>query len=103
MGWRLVPGEFRGIGGLDLKSMGIPTEEEYVEMYCRRTGRSGIPNWDFYLAYNMFRMAGILQGIMGRVKDGTAASAHAAEQGKRARPMAEAGWRQVEKMLRSGS
>ena len=67
MTWRLVPGEFRGIGGLDLKSMGIPTEEEYVEMYCRRTGRSGIENWDFYLAYNMFRLAGILQGIMGRV------------------------------------
>ncbi len=103
MTWRLVPGEFRGIGGLDLKSMGIPTEEEYVEMYCRRTGRSGIENWDFYLAYNMFRLAGILQGIMGRVVDGTAASAHAIEQGKRARPMAEAGWRQVEKILKSGS
>jgi aminoglycoside phosphotransferase (APT) family kinase protein len=103
MGWRLGPGEFRGIGGLDLKSMGIPTEEEYVEMYCRRTGRSGIANWDFYLAYNMFRLAGILQGIMGRVKDGTAASPHAAEQGKRARPMAEAGWRQVEKILGSGT
>jgi len=103
MTWRLVPGEFRGIGGLDLKSLGIPDEQEYVEMYCRRTGRSGIANWDFYLAYNMFRLAGILQGIMGRVKDGTAASAHAAEQGKRARPTAEAGWRQVEKILRSAS
>jgi aminoglycoside phosphotransferase (APT) family kinase protein len=100
MTWRLNPGEFRGIGGADLKSLGIPVEEEYVEMYCRRTGRAGIPNWDFYLAYNMFRLAGILQGIMGRVKDGTAASAHAAEQGKRARPMAEAGWRQVEKILK---
>ena len=51
----------------------------------------------------MFRLAGILQGIMGRVKDGTAASAHAKEQGKRARPMAEAGWRQVEKILKSGT
>jgi len=100
MTWRLTPGEFRGIGGVDLSSLGIPTEEEYVEMYCRRSGRSGIANWDFYLAYNMFRLAGILQGIMGRVKDGTAASAHAAEQGKRARPMAEAGWRQVEKILK---
>ena len=100
MTWRLVPGEFRGIGGVDLKPLGIPSEEEYVEMYCKRTGRSAIPNWDFYLAYNMFRLAGILQGIMGRVKDGTAASAHAVEQGKRARPMAEAGWRQVEKILK---
>lgn len=99
MTWRLVPGEFRGIGGVDLKPLGIPSEEEYVEMYCKSTGRSAIDNWDFYIAYNMFRLAGILQGIMGRVKDGTAASAHAAEQGKRARPMAEAGWRQVEKIL----
>ncbi len=100
MYWRLFPGEFRGIAGLDHAALGIPTEEEYVEAYCRRTGRTRIDHWDFYLAYNMFRLAGILQGIMGRVVDGTAASAHAMEQGKRARPMAEAGWRQVEKMLR---
>jgi aminoglycoside phosphotransferase (APT) family kinase protein len=101
MYWRLTAGEFRGIGGVDLVSLGIPTEEEYVGTYCRRTGRNGIPNWDFYMAYNMFRLAGILQGIMGRVKDGTAASSYAAEQGKRAKPMAEAGWRQVEKILRN--
>jgi aminoglycoside phosphotransferase (APT) family kinase protein len=100
MTWRLTGGEFRGIGDADLRSLGIPGEEEYVQMYCRRTGRTGIPNWDFYMAYNMFRLAGILQGIMGRVKDGTAASAYAIEQGKRARPMAEAGWRQVEKLLK---
>ena len=101
MYWRLTAGEFRGIGGVDVASLGIPTEEDYVAMYCRRTGRSGIPHWDFYMAYNMFRLAGILQGIMGRVKDGTAASDHAFEQGKRARPMAEAGWRQVEKILKT--
>lgn len=100
MTWRLTPGQFRGMLGVNFKALGIPTEEEYVEMYCRRTNRSGIPNWDFYMAYNMFRLAGILQGIMGRVKDGTAASEHAHEQGKRARPMAEAGWRQVEKILK---
>ncbi|MDP2323784.1 MAG: phosphotransferase [Gammaproteobacteria bacterium] len=101
MTWRLTPGEFRGMAGVDFRALGIPTEDEYVAAYCKRTGRTGIPNWDFYLAYNMFRLAGILQGIMGRVKDGTAASAHAIEQGKRARPMAEAGWRQVEKILKS--
>jgi aminoglycoside phosphotransferase (APT) family kinase protein len=101
MYWRLTAGEFRGIGGVDLVSLGIPTEEEYVDTYCRRTARAGIPHWDFYMAYNMFRLAGILQGIMGRVKDGTAASSYAAEQGKRAKPMAEAGWRQVEKILRN--
>ena len=100
MTWRLTPGQFRGMLGVDFKALGIPSEDEYVEMYCRRTNRTGIPNWDFYMAYNMFRLAGILQGIMGRVKDGTAASEHAHEQGKRARPMAEAGWRQVEKILK---
>jgi aminoglycoside phosphotransferase (APT) family kinase protein len=100
MTWRLTPGQFRGMMGIDFKTVGVPTEQEYVEAYCRRTGRAGIPNWDFYMAYNMFRLAGILQGIMGRVKDGTAASAHALEQGKRARPMAEAGWQQVEKILK---
>jgi hypothetical protein len=51
------------------------------------------------MAYNMFRLAGILQGIMGRVVDGTATSQHAVESGRRARPMAEAGWRQVENLL----
>jgi len=100
MSWRLTPGQFRGMMGIDFKALGIPTEREYVAAYCRRTGRDHIPHWDFYMAYNMFRLAGILQGIMGRVKDGTAASAHALEQGKRARPMAEAGWQQVEKILK---
>jgi len=99
MYWRLKPEEFRGIGGLDLGALGIPTEDAYVEMYCRRTGRAGIDHWDYYLAYNMFRLAGILQGIMGRYLDGTAASEKALESGRRARPMAEAGWRQVEKIL----
>jgi aminoglycoside phosphotransferase (APT) family kinase protein len=99
MTWRLTPGQFRGMMGIDFEALGIPTEREYVSAYCLRTGRDGIANWDFYMAYIMFRLAGILQGIMGRFKDGTAASAHALEQGKRARPMAEAGWQQVEKML----
>ena len=99
MVWRLTPGEFRGIAGVDFAALGIPSEQDYVAMYCRRTGRAGIPNWDYYLAYNMFRLAGILQGIMGRVVDGTAASQHAIESGRRARPMAEAGWRQVETLL----
>jgi aminoglycoside phosphotransferase (APT) family kinase protein len=99
MSWRLTGNEFRGLAGFDLAGLGIPSEAQYVARYCERTGRREIPNWDFYMAYNMFRLAGILQGIMGRVVDGTAASQHAMEQGKRARPMAQAGWRQVEKML----
>jgi aminoglycoside phosphotransferase (APT) family kinase protein len=71
-------------------------------MYFRRTRRESVPasHWDFYLAYNLFRMAAILQGILKRVVDGTAASAHARDAGMRARPMAELGWRQVEKILR---
>jgi len=99
MYWRLTPGEFRGIGGLDLPALGIPSEEEYVAAYCRRTGRTRIEHWDYYMAYNMFRLAGIVQGIMGRVVQGTAVSEKAIESGKRARPMAEAGWREVEKLL----
>ncbi|MBI1394886.1 MAG: phosphotransferase [Betaproteobacteria bacterium] len=99
MTWRLTGAEFRGMKGFDFAALGIPEEDEYVAMYCRRTGRTGIPDWDFYIAYNMFRLAGILQGIMGRVVAGTASSQHAIESGKRARPMAEAGWREVENLL----
>ena len=98
MGYHIAPGQFRGIGGLDLAELGIPTEDEYVAMYCRRTGRSGIDNWDFYLAYNMFRLAGILQGIMRRVVDGTASSQQARDAGRRARPMAEMGWAIAQKV-----
>lgn len=95
MSWRLPPGTFPGLAGMNLQELGIPTEPEYVEAYCRRTGRVGIDNLDFYLAYNLFRLAGILQGIMGRVRDGTASSARAVEMGKLARPLAELGWRQA--------
>jgi aminoglycoside phosphotransferase (APT) family kinase protein len=102
MSWHIPPGEFRGIAGLDLQALGIPLEEQYVAMYCERTGRSGIAqsHWDFYMAYNLFRIAAILQGIMKRVVDGTAASPHARDAGMRAKPMAALGWQQVEKILR---
>jgi aminoglycoside phosphotransferase (APT) family kinase protein len=99
MSWRIPPAQFRGIGGLDLASLGIPSEEEYVAMYCRRTGRRSIPHWDFYLAYNMFRLSAILQGIMKRALDGTAASQQALDAGKRARPLAEMGWRLVQERI----
>ncbi len=92
MSWHIAPSGFRGIAGLDLAALGIPSQSEYVAMYCKATGRAHVPNVDFYLAYNMFRIAGILQGIMKRVVDGTAASAQAAEAGARARTMAELGW-----------
>ena len=100
--WRIPPGQFRGIGELDLVSLGIPVEDEYVAAYCKRTGRDRIDNWDFYLAYDMFRFAGIQQGIMKRAVDGTAASAHAFDTGKRARPMAELGWKYAQKVMAAG-
>ncbi|SLN33028.1 phosphotransferase [Oceanibacterium hippocampi] len=96
--WRLGPDVFRGLGGVDVKALGIPTEAEYVAAYCRRTGRERIEHFDFYMAYNMFRLAGILQGIMGRVVAGTAASAQALESGRRARPLAELAWQEVLKL-----
>ncbi|PWT72218.1 MAG: phosphotransferase family protein [Proteobacteria bacterium] len=102
MSWRLEPGRLRGLAGLDLVTLGIPTEAEYVASYCRRTGRASIPHWDFYMAYNLFRLAGICQGIMGRVVDGTAANPKALESGRRARPLAEAGWKQVEIIVAKG-
>ncbi|GLQ05655.1 phosphotransferase [Sneathiella chinensis] len=99
MTWRLEPELFRGLKGLDLPALGIPTEQEYVALYCQRTGRDHIPNWDFYMAYNMFRLSAILQGIMGRVVDGTASSPHARDMGQRAKPLAIRGWEQVEKII----
>ena len=102
MSWHIQPGKFRGIAGLDHEALGIPTERRYIDLYCRRTGRAGIDpsTWDYYMAYNLFRMAAILQGIAKRVLDGTAASTHAAEAGSRAPMLAELGWAQVEKILK---
>jgi aminoglycoside phosphotransferase (APT) family kinase protein len=93
MSWHIVPGLFRGIAGLDLKSLGIPSEEDYLAKYSERAGIAiHKEDFRFYLAYNMFRMAGILQGIMKRYQDGTAASEQALKNGQAARPMAEMGW-----------
>ena len=101
MTWRLGQDAYRGLAGYDLAALGIPSEQEYRDLYCRRTGRTALPNWDFYIAYNMFRLAAILQGIMGRVVEGTAANLRASEAGARARAIAEAGWRQVEAITRT--
>ena len=98
MPWRLAPETGRGFAGLDLDALGIPSEESYVAAYCARTGRGRLDHWEYYMAYNMFRLACIFQGIMGRAVDGTAASEHAREIGVLARPLAEAAWAQVERM-----
>ena len=64
----------QSLSNANLKELGIPSANEYIQMYCEQTNRKEIENIDFYLAYNFFRLAGILQGILGRVRDGTAAS-----------------------------
>ncbi len=99
--WRVEAGEIRGLRGLDLPSLGIPTEQEYMAAYCRRTGRPGIEPrvWEFCMAYNMFRIACIRQGILRRVVDGTAASRHAREAGGRARATADLAWQQIQEQL----
>jgi len=99
MAWHVPPSAFRGLAGLDLDALGIPDFNTYVACYCERTGRAGIDNFEYYLAYNLFRMAGILQGIMKRVVDGTAASEQALAMGKAARPLAELGWKVAEKLI----
>jgi len=99
MSWHIPPGEFRGIAGLDLGALGIPREPQYIGSYCARTGREGIGNWNFYLAYNLFRIAAILQGITKRALEGTAASAQALDAGRRARPLAELGWKYAQKAM----
>ncbi len=101
MAWRVTPTEFRGLKGHDLTTLGIPLEPDYLAAYCRRTGRTALPHWDYYLSFNMFRMAAILQGILARALQGSAASADAERTGRQARPMAEAGWRQVQQMQRT--
>ena len=93
MAYRMPPGLFSGLAGLDLAALGIPPEEDYVAAYCRRTGREQIEHWDYYFAFNMFRLAAIAAGIMGRVRDGTAASPQARAMGEKAVPLADLAWR----------
>ena len=93
MSWHIPPGAFRGIGGLDLAGLGIPPESEFVRRYCTRTGRTGIEHWNFYLAYNLFRIAAILQGVYKRATEGLASADDALAAGARARSLAELGWR----------
>jgi aminoglycoside phosphotransferase (APT) family kinase protein len=100
MAWRLSSREFRGLRGVDLNALGIPSEQVYVARYLERTGMSAWSekDWNFCMAYNMFRASAIFQGVMARAVAGNAASAQAVETGKRARPMAELGWAQVESL-----
>jgi aminoglycoside phosphotransferase (APT) family kinase protein len=101
MAWHIPPGAFRGIAGLDHVALGIPSEEEYIQLYCERTGfvtpAQLKVDWNFYMAYNMFRIAAILQGIAKRVEAGTASSAQAVSSAAGAKPLAKMAWNFAQK------
>ncbi len=101
MSWHIPPGAFRGIAGLDWAALGIPDEAAYIRRYCERTGFTTpdalATDWNFYLAYNMFRIAAILQGIAKRVEAGTASSAQAISSAAGARPLAQMAWRYAQR------
>ncbi len=87
MAWVTENGGRSGVADLDRKALGIPELEEVVERYCAKTGRTSVPDMNWYFAYNFFRLAGILQGIKKRVIDGTASSSHAREMSDRVQPL----------------
>lgn len=90
-----VPG-FPGIAGLDLAALGIPSQADYLAAYCRRTGRDGVPDWPYYMAFAMFRLTAILQGIHARARQGNANSSRAEKLGAMAGTLADLAWAQVE-------
>ncbi|MGE0387380.1 MAG: phosphotransferase family protein [Gammaproteobacteria bacterium] len=97
--WRLTQDDYRyGMAGFDLAALGIPDEAACREAYCRRTGRASIPHWEFYIAFNIFRIAAILQGIAARAAAGNASQASADATGDRARRIAAAGLRQLDRL-----
>jgi aminoglycoside phosphotransferase (APT) family kinase protein len=97
MMYRMPAGITTGLVGQDLAALNIPSEADYVAAYCARTGRDGIPDLDFYMAFNLFRLAGIVHGIKGRVVRGTASSAHASSMAASLEPLAELAWEQAVK------
>ena len=97
MQWMMPPSQSgAGVGSLvghEADALGLPRLEDYVDAYCARTGRIGIPDLNTYLAYNFFRLAAIFQGIVGRVRDGTAANPNAAAIASQVQPMADVAWK----------
>ena len=89
MAWVTDNGGRSGVQDLDRKALGIPELEEVVERYCEKTGRTSVPDMNWYFAYNFFRLAGIMQGIKKRVIDGTASSAHAKAMSDRVQPLVD--------------
>jgi aminoglycoside phosphotransferase (APT) family kinase protein len=97
MSWVMSADGGSSLGGLDLPALSIPSMEEAAARYCELTGRDTLPPLDWLFAYNLFRLSAICQGIAGRVRDGTAASAEAARKAALARPLAEAAWESARK------
>jgi aminoglycoside phosphotransferase (APT) family kinase protein len=92
MAWVTANEGRSGVLDVDRKALGIPELDEVIEHYCAATGRDGVPDMNWYLAYNFFRLAGIMQGIKKRVIDGTASSAHAKAMSEQVTPLAEQAW-----------
>jgi aminoglycoside phosphotransferase (APT) family kinase protein len=101
MVYRMPEAGVPGLAGLDLAALNLPAEEACVEAYCLRTGRSGIADLDFYIAFNLFKLAAVLHGIRGRVLRGTAAGARARHFAEKVEPLAELAWQQAERAMRS--
>ncbi len=98
MSWHIPPSLWRGIGGLDLTALGIPSESDYVAQYVKATGLTQAQvHWDFYLAYNFFRISSILYGIGQRARQGTAMATDALETAAKAGPLADLGWHYAER------
>jgi aminoglycoside phosphotransferase (APT) family kinase protein len=93
--YRMPQAPLNGLAGRDLAALNIPDEAEYVAAYCRRTGRDGIPHLDFYVAFNLFRLAGICHGIRGRVIRGNAVNERALDRAKMVEPVADLAWQQA--------
>jgi aminoglycoside phosphotransferase (APT) family kinase protein len=98
MHWEMAP-ETGGAGlkGVDLVGSGIPNVEEAVRLYCDATARGGVPNLDWYFAYNLFRLLGIVQGIKKRFLEGNASSTRAEEMASRVPALAAAAWHFAQK------
>jgi aminoglycoside phosphotransferase (APT) family kinase protein len=100
MVYRMPAGVSTGLAGIDFAARNIPSEQDYVAAYCRRTGRERIDDLDFYMAFNMFRLSAIVHGIKGRLARGTASSAHAGAMAASLEGLAELAWQQA---LRAGA
>jgi aminoglycoside phosphotransferase (APT) family kinase protein len=102
MAWRFTPELFRGIAGLDLAALGIPCEAEYVAAYAHHRGLGDVPHWRFYMAYNMFRFAAILQGVWFRALQGNAVGPDARAMGAKVATIAELAWAEANRRDKTG-